>query len=666
MANSLLKEQQNLDTAIDYLNTAIRKDPHCAAGAYFSRGYARALQYKQKRELNRLEDAISNFEEARRIIKDILDPVLMLFCVATENSPLHEYIIHLKTLYGTLINSINAAIGQPVGDEITHLRKQLQSTGIDAEERKEIQEHLRHLESHRTQIEDGILRQVLRNKTKIKIQHKTLMESLSDTEKKELYKEEIAELELNGFIGTIIFNERKPIDWWSVISVGAIGLGQMIAGVSLAMFSLGSGFGLALSFLQEGIGDLITCVKDGIISRNFSWQQWGMQKAISLAVTIACAGSSALKAAARTLQGGAIAAKNAVKYGMKELWTKAVKEGIQIGGKKLGLESVKRAATEVTLLLVNYALAQTVVPIIGNLIQTALSELIGVRFRNNKNLRRLIDCDSKRRNRFFASKLKQKVLAHLQGENFQLACKTVGRILLNKSSAIMGESATKAVSVSLTVAPVIAKLGSIIASLGSEIDELARSKEVEDTLSDINSSNSAATKERQAENEQLSLTVEEFCSGITEHMSSMICQWIQGMLVPPLIASGVNHVFSDLTQNVDAQLNLFHQKRTVAYSQCLTTEEIHKKVNTETMIAADEEVNRVRNGEPGKIHHIGFICHANNRRVRIYDEEGRVEHVIGDDTSNDAIEIVFQPPSEVDGIGHWKIRNGENAQNTGW
>ncbi|CAF3319052.1 unnamed protein product, partial [Rotaria sp. Silwood2] len=672
MANCLLKDQNDLASVVNYLNRAIQMDPHCAASAYYSRGYARALQYKQTSCLDQLENAIANFEQARKIIKDVLDPALMLFPVATDDSPLYEYLIHLKTLYGTLTNSINAAIGRPVGEDIVHLRKQLESTDVDVETRQELQEHLKYLESNQIQIESGILRNVLKNKTEIKIQHKTLMESLPASEKKELYEKEIAELELNGFIGTIIFNERKPIDWWSVISIGVIGLSQAIAGVSLAVFSFGAGVGLGLSFLQEGISDLIACVKDGIINRNFNWKQWGIQKAISLAVTIACAGFSALKAAARTIKGAATTVKNAVQYGMKELWTKAMKEGIEIGGKKIALEVVKRSAIEITLPLVSYALAETVVPIIQNLIQTSLSGLIRLGLKDNLNLQRLMYCDSKQRNQFFASQLKQKVFEHLQEEVFQDLCKAAGRILLNKASSSIGENATKAASVALTLTPIIAKLGSIVVSFENEINRLGQSKEVQDILNGTNNQqqsttglNRVTTNERQAENEQLPLTVDEFCSGITEHMSKMICQLMQGMLVAPLIAAGVDHILSDFSQDINIQLDVFHQKRTVVYSQMLNKSEIQDKVNAQTIASAHNEMNNVRDGAPGRIHHIGFICNAKNRRVRIYDEEGRVEHVIGDDTSHDAIEIVYHRPRNGNELGHWTIRNGENTQNTG-
>jgi hypothetical protein len=276
-----------------------------------------------------------------------------------------------------------------------------------------------------------------------------------------------------------------------------------------------------------------------------------------------------------------------------------------------------------------------------------------------------MDCDRKQRNQFFANKLRQKVFAALQEETFQLLCKTAGQVLLNKMSSNIGEVATKVMSVSLTLAPIIARLGSIVNSFGTEINESAQSKEVQSILNATNASSPIKTDERQAENEELPLTVEEFCSGITEQMSKMICQLIQGVLVPAVVASTVDYCMSNISISINAELNLFHRKRTVAYFQSLTREEIQAKVTVQTRAAAQEELEAIRKGAPGSIHHIGFICAAKNIRVRIFDEDGRVEHVIGNDTSKDAIDIVYHRPSEQNGLGHWTIKNGENSQNTG-
>ncbi len=93
---------------------------------------------------------------------------------------------------------------------------------------------------------------------------------------------------------------------------------------------------------------------------------------------------SALKAAARTVRSAATTVKHAVNYGVKELWTKTLQEGIQMGREKLAIEGIKRVAFEVALPLADYALSETILPVIfsqlneGDFIETCL--LIGTTF----------------------------------------------------------------------------------------------------------------------------------------------------------------------------------------------------------------------------------------------------------------------------------------------
>lgn len=75
----------------------------------------------------------------------------------------------------------------------------------------------------------------------------------------------------------------------------ALGLGQAILGGALCVFTLGAGATVGASFLQEGISDLYTAVKDGIINRDFSWAAYGFQKAVSLVVSVCCLGKLKLK-----------------------------------------------------------------------------------------------------------------------------------------------------------------------------------------------------------------------------------------------------------------------------------------------------------------------------------------------------------------------------------
>jgi hypothetical protein len=46
---------------------------------------------------------------------------------------------------------------------------------------------------------------------------------------------------------------------------------------------------IGTALISEGIGDLITSMR-GILSRNFSWEDYAIQKAVSITITLATAG----------------------------------------------------------------------------------------------------------------------------------------------------------------------------------------------------------------------------------------------------------------------------------------------------------------------------------------------------------------------------------------
>jgi hypothetical protein len=75
-----------------------------------------------------------------------------------------------------------------------------------------------------------------------------------------------------------------------VIGVLALGIGQALLGGALCVFTLGAGSTFGMTFLTEGISDIVTAIKDGIINRTFSWVEYGIQKAISYVASILCMG----------------------------------------------------------------------------------------------------------------------------------------------------------------------------------------------------------------------------------------------------------------------------------------------------------------------------------------------------------------------------------------
>lgn len=80
----------------------------------------------------------------------------------------------------------------------------------------------------------------------------------------------------------------------------------------------------------------------------FSWEDYGIQKAISIAITISTCGMSALKETGRAIQTGANLVKNiSIKGVGKQLIGQFTKQDWQLVGKQIAIAFVKAGAQEV-------------------------------------------------------------------------------------------------------------------------------------------------------------------------------------------------------------------------------------------------------------------------------------------------------------------------------
>ncbi len=112
---------------------------------------------------------------------------------------------------------------------------------------------------------------------------------------------------------------------WEAFVVAMIGLSQVIAGAVLCAVGV---INIGNALICEGINDMMYAVMAGISGR-FSWNEWAMQKAISIALSIITAGISALASIGKvaTQVGGLsrmamfskILAKAAVNFGVQLL-----------------------------------------------------------------------------------------------------------------------------------------------------------------------------------------------------------------------------------------------------------------------------------------------------------------------------------------------------------
>ena len=120
---------------------------------------------------------------------------------------------------------------------------------------------------------------------------------------------------------------KKRWCWdWNAFACALIGLAQVIGGAALMVITAGAGAQIGAALIAEGINDMVYATIAGLTG-TFSWKDWAIQKAISIAISIATVGigivasggSTAAKLGSPSTLGafGKVMAKAAGQFAMK-------------------------------------------------------------------------------------------------------------------------------------------------------------------------------------------------------------------------------------------------------------------------------------------------------------------------------------------------------------
>lgn len=445
-----MNKTDKYDQAIEEFTKAIELDEYFQVNAFYNRGYARIAQYGNDIQHEQITKAIDDLKQANKRIEENFEPLLSIIQQASTNSEaLSEQVTHKMTLYGVQKNTIEMAIGQDITSQIKVLEKEKQEQKDAIERsRKEIDQQLENLEKEKTQIERinelknekkeqenimvdkekaideqiqklkenqeakelGIIGQARKSNRSIEIEHVEIEKSLPEDEDVRLYKEEIQEYKNNGFRGSFKIKEIKPIDWKSVISVAALGLAQLVGGAAIAVFSLGAGATIGMGLIFEGVSDLITAVKDGIINRDFSWVSYGIQKAISLTVSLVCAGMGAIKDAAKTAAAGIKQAASVMTKVATTAVTTVTKTGWRIAAKAMGTAIAKGVAKELVTQLADYGVNKALMPSIEEEIMKLIEKPIQDALMSSDHVQKMLKLDGIYRKKTYEMLIKNKAL----------------------------------------------------------------------------------------------------------------------------------------------------------------------------------------------------------------------------------------------------------------
>ena len=387
--------QKQFDKAENQFTKAIGMDLRFAANGFYNRAFALIANYGKSSETSKIDQAISDFKQARKILQKRKDDlhIIQMASKGNESSELFNQVNRKVHLLEIQVSAINRAIGydhESLRRDINELNKHksdmqahidnfvsLEMIQSDLDQAKtmymalykieqqfpnqELKEYLKvwkkkcdefeyrtlsfqpsemllenikHIDSSIEQNETNLKETgVLTGAKERNHSVKIELTYLEDILQadKDTYKDDLYEFERNGYLGSFKITEISPISWWSVIGVLLIGIVQIVAGAAIAVFSFGAAASFGVGMIMEGVSDVVTAVVDGIINRNFSWKNWTIMKAISYTVSIVCAGLGALKNMVKTAYS---AVKGVVTQGTKVFIATVIK-GWKLAAKKI-------------------------------------------------------------------------------------------------------------------------------------------------------------------------------------------------------------------------------------------------------------------------------------------------------------------------------------------
>lgn len=715
LKGNVLLQEQKYEEAILEFNKAIELEGHFAANAYYNRGYARIAAYgnaSQEKYDNEIREAKADFSKARQIIEENLEPMLHIIQRSLfanggeEDSPvLSEQVQHKLYLYSMQKNAINAAIG--IGEtqynkQIEELQAKLDVVGdkaLKGKDRESVEKHLKFLKDNKTEQIKGEIGKIQDKNRGMEIEFNDIYKSFPEDEDVNLYKDEIEEYKNNGFQGTFKITEIVPVDWWSVIGVALIGLGQLVGGAALAVFTLGAGASIGMGMMSEGVSDLITAVKDGIINRDFSWAQWGIQKAISMAVSLVCAGMGAIKDAAKTVVAGVKATASAVKEGV----TQTVKEGWKLAAKSMGIAIAKGVAKETVNTLVDYGIQQLAMPAIEENLTKSVAPKIEEALLANPNVEKMLKIDSKNRNKYYQKQIKNIAMELIHNKDSGIGKQILGYtrqfaegIVAGKAGASQNKYARIFAHVGTVagMAEAIAELVKFVpeftAELDRKINELAtkdgldknvESKEAEEEViqQEKQESNTAytthqtfdashsiedrigkkTTSQQKASQEAVSYNQEEIVSSLSCSVANNMGNTIKGGIFKPITNTAVSLGVDALSKGIDkAQqeaIGNFQAERRVQFAQDGNKHRLPKKMqdianDPEAQSKAQSITQDLSEGGEAGLAHMGAISDEVGKPIKIFDEKGKLVKVIGEEKGGKAIEVRYEKQN-----GHYTL-----------
>ncbi|KAJ8342045.1 hypothetical protein SKAU_G00319730 [Synaphobranchus kaupii] len=161
--------------------------------------------------------------------------------------------------------------------------------------------------------------------------------------------------------------EEEPRFPWEALVVFLLGVLQIVGGALLTAFTFGTMAQVGLGLIVEGISDCITGI-ESMITGEFSWQSWAIEKAISIAVSLIGFGigklvSKGFKAAKMLAKGFGKLKK------MPRFFASQAKEGFSVAMKTNMKNAVKVTAKKIVEETVSYGIGKAEKVIIKEILE---------------------------------------------------------------------------------------------------------------------------------------------------------------------------------------------------------------------------------------------------------------------------------------------------------
>lgn len=559
------------------------------------------------------------------------------------------------------------------------------------------------------EIEVGIIGKCVNEDHHVKIYQQRIEESLPADEDPELFGEDIHEFMDNGFLGGFAVEEVIPTNWWNFLALCIIALVQIVAGALLAVCTLGAAASIGSGLIGEGVSDMITAVQGCLISGNFDWESWGIQKAISFATSVICAGFAAIKKAFDIGVKAVKATTEAVKGVVTSTW--------KLVAKKIGIEVAKGIAKECATMLVDYGVSKVLMPNIEaevlNLVQSPLVKAL----QESSSLKKMLNADALSRNQYFENLIRQKALQLLFPESPREDSAAAALTSIMKGVAV---SEIKGVGTALKVYEATAALQQMKTILPKFIQELEcmllsvefDHKELIDSaikkqshIHPTKHSQQQAQLQVRAPSDSRNLEAK-FSDAITTKISQLITHKIIKPATDAGINKGLNVAFAKAERQLIADIDATHEhKKQLIVIKTKDDSELdrsfpgnenhselpqqpEKTVNDIHGVSVEDEPrdqafsdnddqpvlpkqseNTVKDTHgssvfpPVGVDEIEAYAKINNKNFQIKDQDGNIRHSLGDGKS-DPIILVQMAEVNAEGITHYEPEGGLKKKQT--